>query len=142
MTPYVILVTGPRSCDNPEVVWKVLADTVALIPPEREIILRHGACPTGVDLIADRWGWGYGLTLDPHPAQNHPTKDFGPWPGAGPRRNAHMVGLGADVALAFIGPCTSPRCNLPGSHPSHGTAGCARLAELAGIPVWRFQLTA
>ncbi|MFB6934553.1 hypothetical protein [Streptomyces chartreusis] len=78
------------------------------------------------------------LEIEQHPAQRHPTEDFGPWPGAGPRRNAHMVSLGADACLAFIGPCTSPRCRRPGPHPSHGASGCADLAEQAGIPTRRW----
>jgi hypothetical protein len=49
-----------------------------------------------------------------------------------------MVSLGADLCLAFIGDCTSPRCDIEGEHPSHGATGCASLAEAAGIPVRRF----
>jgi hypothetical protein len=49
-----------------------------------------------------------------------------------------MVSLGADRCLAFIGPCTSPRCRKAGPHPSHGASGCADLAEAAGIPVRRW----
>jgi hypothetical protein len=49
-----------------------------------------------------------------------------------------MVNLGADAALAFIGPCTSTRCRRTEPHPSHGASGCAALAEKASIPTRRF----
>jgi hypothetical protein len=49
-----------------------------------------------------------------------------------------MVGLGADVCLAFLGPCTSRHCRRVDPHWSHGTSGCAQLAKAAGIPVRPF----
>jgi hypothetical protein len=49
-----------------------------------------------------------------------------------------MVNLGADIALAFIGPCIKPRCPRPQPHGSHGASGCADLAEATGIPTRRF----
>lgn len=96
------------------------------------------------DEIADLWGThmmqaGRPLTIERHPAQNHPTQNFGPWPGCGPARNKYMVGLGGyDLCMAFIGPCASPRCRRTGKHPSHGALGCAELADQAGIPVRRW----
>ncbi|MEU1863677.1 SLOG family protein [Streptomyces gardneri] len=44
----------------------------------------HGHCPDGADSLADAWARANGVTVEPHPAQRHPTQDFGPWPGAGP----------------------------------------------------------
>lgn len=102
-------------------------------------VIVHGACPTGADAQAAWWVRMHGRTLGVT-EEPHPTEDFGPWPGAGPRRNAYMASLGADLCLAFLGPCTSPRCRRSEPHPSHGASGCARLAEKAGIPTQRITL--
>lgn len=142
--PYRILITGSRDWDNHTTITKTLtalAATNAFFG--RPIVIVHGACPTGADAIADDWARWHTqqsphITVERHPAQGHPTQDFGPWPAAGPRRNAHMVGLGADIALAFISHCTSPRCRRSDPHPSHGATSCANLAEQAGIPTRRY----
>lgn len=111
--------------------------------PGSPLVIVHGACPTGADAIASRWvaEWrGYPMeggeyvTEEPHPA------DWSRGRKAGPKRNAAMVALGADLCLAFIGPCTSPRCHEPEPHDSHGASGCADLAEAAGIPTRRYRL--
>lgn len=90
----------------------------------------HGACKTGADAIADRLlrEWGFADSIEQHPAEKHPTQDFGPMPGAGPRRNAYMVKLGAWLCLAF--PCVR----------SKGTRGCIELAWTAMIPVRIFPM--
>jgi hypothetical protein len=139
--PYRILVTGSRDWTDVTTVWGALAMTVSPDPPDREIVLMHGACPSGADDIADKWGRRYGVTIESHPARDHPTEDFGPWPDCGPRRNAFMVWQrGADICLAFIAPCNNFRCHRTDPHPSHGTANCVKQAERAGIPVRRFPV--
>lgn len=139
---YKILVTGSRDWANIDFVRDALTHAIYQHLPATIV---HGACPTGADAIASWWVRQFRRNLDlseeRHPAQRHPTEDFGPWPAAGPRRNAYMVGLGADVCLAFIGDCTSQRCRRPRPHPSHGASGCADLAERAGIPVHRWSPT-
>lgn len=146
--PYRILVTGSRDWADRETIWGALAEIVRPLPAHQEIVIVQGACPgvrqfPGADRIAVEWALSYGATVESHPAQNHPTEDFGPWPGCGPRRNHYMaVKLGADSCLAFIGPCTKRTCLLPKPHGSHGASGCAMLAELAGIPVRRFTVVA
>lgn len=134
--PYRILVTGSRDWTDTGQIWLRLGDAVGTIHRDalhREIVIVHGACPTGADQIADEWGRRYGATIEQHEAEDH-----GPWPYCGPIRNQHMVSLGADLCLAFIGPCTSPRCRRPEPHPSHGASGCADLAEQAGIRTRRW----
>lgn len=72
----------------------------------------------GADWLAGRIArnWGFG-------EERHPADWATEGRAAGPRRNARMVALGADVALGFpIG-------------DSPGTRGCLALAEAAGIPV-------
>jgi len=56
-------------------------------------------------------------------------------PTAGHRRNQQMVNAGPLLTLAFLAPCTSPRCTKPRPHDSHGATNCAQLARAAGIPV-------
>lgn len=89
----------------------------------------HGDCD-GVDRIAAAVARKRGWFVEAHPAQGHPTVDFGPWPGAGPRRNRHMVLLGADLVLAYPGPGSS------------GTWGCLQYAAECGIQALVFPLTA
>lgn len=142
-----VLVTGSRDWpDDFEV-----DDTLSEVEAQREdgpgspFVVVHGACPTGADFYASRWvkGWvgypvegGEYVVEEPHPA------DWSRGRKAGPERNAAMVALGADLCLAFIGPCTSPRCYKPEPHDSHGATGCADLAEAAGIPTRRIRLCA
>ena len=139
--PYRVLVTGSRDWANAELVWAALNDVRdEALTAGRQLVVVHGACPRGADADAAHWAeigsqFATWIKAEAHPAEDHPTQDFGPWPGAGPRRNQYMVSLGADVTLAFIGPCTSPRCRRPRPHPSHGASGCAALAKKAGIPV-------
>ena len=102
------------------------------MPDPSKFTLVHGHCPTGADHWADQWSIGNFFIAERHPA------DWSRGRRAGPERNAHMISLGADLCLAFIGACTSPRCDTEGKHPSHGASGTADLAEKAGIPVRRF----
>ncbi|MFJ6729432.1 SLOG family protein [Streptomyces sp. NPDC091281] len=124
--------TGSRDWTDQQAIAEALADAVHSIPVDQETVLVSGACPRGADALAEQWARRYGLTIERHRAE-----DFGPWPACGPIRNKHMVQLGADLCIAFIGPCTSSRCHRPRPHPSHGASHCARLAEAAGIPVRR-----
>jgi hypothetical protein len=116
--PYRVLITGSRDWTDQQTVWKALAETLRPIPLDREIVIVHGSCRTGADQMADEWGRGFGATIERHPAD---------WAqhgkSAGPRRNAEMVQLGADLVLAFI------RDN------SRGASHTAALAEQAGITV-------
>lgn len=96
--------------------------------------LVHGACPTGLDGIVDRLADGNGWLVESHPADwvRHGR-------AAGPRRNAYMVSLGADLCVAWIGTCDKTGCTVePWPHPSHGATGCADLAVKARIPTWRY----
>ena len=127
-----ILVTGSRDWSDRDAVWTALNRAAS----ECGSILVHGACPTGADALADEWATTQpDIYVERHPA------DWSRGRGAGPERNRHMVGLGADVCLAFIGSCTSPRCKRHPllKHYSHGASGTADMAEAAGIPVIRFH---
>jgi hypothetical protein len=118
MKPYRVLVTGSRNWEDQAAIWQALAEIVRQLPPDRDVVLVHGACPRGADEMAHQWMCRYGGTIEAHPAN---------WvkhgKAAGFRRNAEMVVLGADVCLAFI------------KDGSRGASHTARLAEEAGIPV-------
>lgn len=142
--PFRVLVTISRGWDDIGLVRQQLdhrLDTAITIG--RPLLVIHGDYKPGSDEIADLWAKDMirqkmPVAVEPHPAENHPTQDFGPWPAAGQKRNRYMVSLGADECLAFIGPCDSPRCRRPQPHPSHGATKCAQFAEEAGIPTRRW----
>jgi hypothetical protein len=135
---YRILVTGSRTWDDEPTLCLHLGMAVQDARTLSDVVIVHGACPHGADRIADIWARNRGMRIERHPAENHPTKDFGPWPYCGPLRNQYMVQLGADVCLAFVAPCANPKCRKPKPHDSHGATHCADLAEKAGIPTRRW----
>jgi hypothetical protein len=144
---YRVLVTASRDLKDRLLVRQLLDDclTIALYEEYERLVVVHGACPTGGDAFADEWAVemknaGMPVDYERHPAQGHPTQDFGPWPGCGPRRNGYMVSLGAHECLALIGPCTSTRCRRIDPHGSHGASGCAAAALRAGIKVDKWDL--
>lgn len=110
-----VLITGSRTWTDwhtievaiREEALKELSDTVVV----------HGAAD-GADSLAGYLAQRMGLVVEVHPAE---WKVYGR--SAGFVRNRHMVGLGADVCLAFI------------KDRSRGATMCARLAREAGIPV-------
>lgn len=138
MKTKIILVTGSRGWKDYASVARKLAIELADAKNEGydQIIFRHGACKTGADAFTvefvnkvEHSVPGLIIKHDPMPA------DWSKGGAAGPIRNKKMVQLGAEKCLAFLDRCTSSWCKKPGKHPSHGTSGCARLAEHAGIPV-------
>jgi hypothetical protein len=138
-----ILITGSRDWNDTRAVEETLTDlfhTCAQSTPGAPFVVVHGAAP-GADTIADRWAYqnaSLGVTVERHRANWNLCAESCPpeprhrrrrrngttyCPAAGPRRNAHMVSLGATLCIAFpLG-------------ASEGTRGCMRLAEAAGIPV-------
>ena len=130
MDPYRIIVTGARDWPESEArfvdyaLGSLIARTVGTFG---SIVIVHGDCPTGVDAIADRHAlhspYGGRVTVEAHPAR---WSEHGN--AAGPKRNAEMVALGADVCLAFPGP------------GSRGTIDCLTKAVQAGIATQVFPL--
>lgn len=142
-----VLVTGSRSGPAREFVWATL-DELAAEVGHAGLVVVDGECPDGTDLHTKAWCLArrhLGVVHEPHPAnwdscawdcpqtphrrRKHPGDRHHPGilddycPTAGPRRNAHMVKLGAARCLGFpVG-------------RSYGTRGCMRLAWRAGIPV-------
>jgi hypothetical protein len=130
-TPRRVLVTGSRT-------WTDEAAISDALRPHFTpgAVLVSGACPEGADEIAERVWAGWGGHVEQHPADwtQHPR-------AAGFIRNGEMVQAGADVAVAAIEPCSDPKCTRAEPHGSHGGSHCAGLAEAAGIPVERLEVT-
>lgn len=102
-----------------------IAERLGQLPDGVTIV--HGACATGADWWADQYARARGLQIERHPAIWKPEGLSGPTDfSAGPRRNAHMASLGADLAIGF---------RMPGK--SNGTDGMWGECELRGIPVER-----
>lgn len=117
-----VLVTGSRTWRQASVIFDALDSAYT-----GAMIVVHGACPNGADVIADMWTrmrhrQGWNVAVERHPADwdTHGKK-------AGILRNGEMVAADIDLCLAFI------RDNSPGA--SH----CARIAEEAGITTQIFR---
>lgn len=134
MKPYRILVTGSRAWTDAPAVRRALNEAVAgLDPLSRPAVIVHGDCRRGADAHADKWGQGmadnplFVVSVERYPANWRPGGEFDR--RAGFRRNAEMVAAGADICLAFI------------KDGSRGASHTAALAEQAGIPVRRFEVS-
>jgi hypothetical protein len=112
----------------------------------KRLVVVQGECHLGgVDLEFKLWGEearlaGHPVRVEGHPAQGHPTQDFGKWPSAGPNRNRYMVSLGAMRCVGVLYACNSIYCKRPAPHPSHGADSCLRMALAAHIPITRLDL--
>ncbi|MFE1515806.1 SLOG family protein [[Kitasatospora] papulosa] len=123
-----VLITGSRTWDQVETIDDALVDTwhdtTEAHGFNAHLVVVHGACPRGADAHAAYWA----ARQDPKhvTAEAHPADWEAHGRGAGFRRNADMVRLGAAVCLAFI------------RDGSRGATHTAALAEKAGIPTRRF----
>jgi hypothetical protein len=145
LSTYRVLVTGSRDWPWTHYGWIAGALDMAVLAARSAgcglLVVVHGGAE-GVDKMSGRWaednpvagGW-LPVVEEIHRA------GWGVWgKPAGHRRNAQMVGQGANECLPFIGPCTRPTCPDPEPHGSHGATGCLERAMAAGIPVpnvWR-----
>lgn len=125
--PYRVLVTGSRYWPDPQAVRQALDDAYA-DATSRPFILIHGDCATGADRHAHLWAVQAAATCNVI-EEAHPADWRTHGKAAGPIRNEAMVDAGADLVLAFL---------LPNSR---GTKHAVQLAEAAGIPVRRFEVT-
>jgi hypothetical protein len=115
----IVLVCGGRDYADAEAVngaLDKLRDTRGLGT------LVHGACHKGgADLLAHYWARERNVAVAAYPVDH---RLDGPWPAAGPNRNRRMLtDARPDCLVAFPG--------------GSGTEGMVKLAEVAGVPVWR-----
>ena len=104
-----VIVCGGRAYADKEAITAELS----MLPPGTVVV--HGGAQ-GADAIAGEVAKALGLVVEAHPA------DWRRWGrGAGPRRNAEMLSLGADLVLAFPG--------------GSGTADMVRKTRAAEVPV-------
>jgi hypothetical protein len=112
--PFTVLVTGGRDYTDRATVFRALN---ALYRKHPNLIVLHGACPTGADALAQEWAVANERPYIGIPAE---WSRFGP--SAGPRRNAILIHYLPDGAVAFPG--------------GLGTADCVKQATAAGLTVW------
>jgi hypothetical protein len=131
-----LLLTGSRTITpdtrNPagQTITDVLDDLCVVVARDGwpGLLLVHGACPKGADMLADRWAMrraadGWRVTVERHPA------DWGKFgKRAGFVRNSEMARRGADRCEAFI------------QDASPGASMCADLAEERGIRTVRHHI--
>ena len=111
-----LLVCGGRDYSDRDRLHEALDRVLA---KHRIAVVMHGGA-TGADDLAHHWTINRGL--EPEPYRVDHALD-GPWPGAGPRRNARMLANGKpDCAVAFPG--------------GPGTADMVRRLKEAGVAVW------
>ncbi len=145
-----ILVCGSRD-------WPGTWEDIAIhLPESGDVTIIHGACSrrstrvsfgrafhnvqVSVDMLADFAARGLGLNVEPYPVDH--ALD-GPWPAAGPRRNARMLHDGAPTrAIAFgaiwhpaktAGP--NPYLTKQGKSKTTGTGDMVRRLLAAWLPV-------
>jgi hypothetical protein len=111
-----VVVTGSRTWTDTTTIRAAL---VAVWDPDT--VLVSGGCPRGADALCEDCWRAWGGTVERHRAD---WRRFGR--GAGFLRNRHLIGLGADLCLAFI------------HRDSRGASHTAALAEKAGIPTRRY----
>ncbi len=125
MAGFRVLVTAGRNRRDERTVWD---DLTALLRDHGKLTVVHGACSTGGDAFAARWcatAYRAGKAVEEVP---YPAELFGAWPSCGPKRNKHMVSLGADEVLAYPDHSDVGR-------GSPGTYGCIGLAVKRGLSV-------
>ena len=119
-----VLVTGSREWwDAGPVRLAIAAASRMLAAGDQTLTIVHGAA-RGLDSMAASVARHSGHRVEAYPAQ---------WDvhgrSAGPKRNDHMISLGADLVLAF------PMHRRGDATGSRGTWHCAEAARRAGLPV-------
>lgn len=107
-----VLITGSRAWHNEFTIFAVI---MLLWEEHSDLVVVHGACPTGADHIADEVCRVSGILTEPHPA------DWSLGRKAGPLRNKEMIDTAPDLVVAFV------------EGESRGTRGTIELARAAGI---------
>lgn len=120
---FPVLVTGSRNWTDRIFVWNVLN---ILLDTRGDLIVFHGACPTGADAFADLW-----VKAARERSASDVLRFHADWnmhgKQAGPLRNGRMAWgfkqAGGTIALAF----------RVGGEASRGTANCIKALRQQGI---------
>jgi len=143
-----ILVCGTREWDG---AWEEIAVQLPdhCDPNIGHVTIIHGACSrlrggvqVSVDMLADFIAHRLGFTAEPYPVDH---RIDGPWPAAGPRRNARMLSKSKpDRGLAF-GALWKPHPSARAISAAYGeevkswkhtgTGGMVAMMLRAGLPV-------
>jgi YspA, cpYpsA-related SLOG family len=125
-----LLVTGSRTWTGRVQLRAVL---LAYLRTHPDLVIVHGGCKTGADAIAADWAEQHHVPQETHRA------DWSRGRRGGRERNQRMVDSQPRECVAFVHPCSQPRCRRILPHDSHGTDHCATAAERAGIPTYRIK---
>ncbi len=135
---YVVIVTASRTRNGQadRAALRLALDRV--LARHEPLTVRHGACPGSGDEWAGQWAAeqraaGRKVEADPMPAAWRPGGRFDR--AAGFKRNAAMVGKGADECVALAAVCELERCAGLFPHPTHGAGDCMARARAARIMV-------
>lgn len=118
--PFLVVVTGGRAFNDEP---RVRAPLDAIRAKYPNLLLYVGDCPGGVDRLA--WAWAM--------ERNIPRRRFvAQWRryglAAGPKRNRSMISAAVETPARGRAVAVFPG--------GRGTADCAGVAYLAGLPVW------
>jgi hypothetical protein len=114
-----IIVTGSRNLKDSAIVSKYLDRVPAWLGVEAsDVTVVHGGA-NGADELAACWARAHGAAIEEHRA-DWDAYGF----GAGPKRNAAMVALGADICVGF----------WDSKRQRSGTLDCLSRADEAMIP--------
>ena len=136
-----VLITGFRDFTDYGLARDALNAAVQMIGAVDEVTVVHGAAK-GADTVLAGVASGLGFQVEPHPAQW--SVHEGCWCHdlsrrcgfAGPRRNAYMLSLGADLCLGFpLHPEHLPR-GADRKNTSRGTWDMLNRAAAAGVPTF------
>lgn len=130
-----LLVTGSRDWTDIHVAHTVLTNAVDELGVKPwEVVLVHGGAD-GLDTIADEWATAFSVPVEVYPYPKLLKAMGGPW------RDKYMVGLGADLCLAFGLACTRKDCGMTiKPHFTHGAKYCAETAEQFDIETRRYHV--
>ncbi len=122
-----ILVTGSRNWGVQHI--EIIVRELSAFP--KGTILVHGACLTGVDMIADVIGREMGFDVRPYPADWNGWRKKGKPLAAGPIRNREIV-FSENLKDEPIDLCIAFHDNIA---KSSGTKDMKEYAESVGLPV-------
>lgn len=115
-----VIICGSRDWTDPEPIERMLRRLKA-IHQERLVVVHGGA--RGADKTAEAAARLLGIRVEGFPVDH---KLDGPWPGAGPRRNARMLRAKADLVVGF-------KDGLRKDLAKGGTENMLRISKAAGV---------